>query len=189
MRIRRLRVSLAMFIFAAAAFAGSDPSLDKPHPWIGRDAPAFKARTLDGKKFDSASLRGKWTVLMFGATWCPYTNGKAVDLKNVLPKYQGMGIDFYAVNVAEPERKVEKWVERREVSCPVLLDPKGKASALYVPEEFAPDYSPRHELVTASTFVIDPAGKIRYVDYCGPKGCATRDLSRVTAELDRLLKT
>jgi peroxiredoxin len=37
---------------------------------IGRDAPLFEAKTLDGKPLKLADLRGKFVLLDFWATWC-----------------------------------------------------------------------------------------------------------------------
>ena len=37
----------------------------------GTDAPDINLKTIDGKQFSLKSLRGKYVVLDFWATWCP----------------------------------------------------------------------------------------------------------------------
>lgn len=37
---------------------------------VAKDMPMLKVATVDGKTFDLAEQRGKWTVVNFWATWC-----------------------------------------------------------------------------------------------------------------------
>lgn len=179
-----LFLSLAGPILAAGDAASQT---DRPHPSIGRPAPSFELKTLDGKKISSESLRGRWLVLLFGASWCPYTNGKVTDLNGFYRDYTAHGADFYFIDVAEKKDKLEKWASRKQIVCPVLWDKKGKVSEAFAAPELFPEFQPRREVVISSSFLIDPEGTIRYVEYCTPQGCASRDLSKVRTELDRLM--
>ena len=37
---------------------------------VAKDTPSLRVTTVDGKTFDLADQRGKWTVVNFWATWC-----------------------------------------------------------------------------------------------------------------------
>jgi len=42
----------------------------KPDSPPAAKGPSLQVRTLDGKTFDLAAQRGKWTIVNFWATWC-----------------------------------------------------------------------------------------------------------------------
>ncbi len=52
---------------AAQAAADKTPVAETPS---AKDVPTLKVTTVDGKTFDLAEQRGKWTVVNFWATWC-----------------------------------------------------------------------------------------------------------------------
>jgi len=66
-RYRTWRTALAgaWLAVAEAAAAGSPP----PQPMLGQPAPAFELRDLRGGTVSLASLRGRFLVLHFGASW------------------------------------------------------------------------------------------------------------------------
>ena len=74
-------------------------------------APRFSAKTLDGEKYTSDSLKGKVVLIQFWATWCPYCKKDEPALEGVTKEFQKAGLVVLAVDMGEPRRKVKKYVE------------------------------------------------------------------------------
>ena len=56
---------------AAAPAAVAQPEPAQPAtPAASVERPTLRVATLDGKTFDLAEQRGKWTIVNFWATWC-----------------------------------------------------------------------------------------------------------------------
>ena len=51
-------------------------------PMIGQTAPSFKLQGLDGKTYSLEQFRGKYVVIHFAATWCPFCNAEASQVEN-----------------------------------------------------------------------------------------------------------
>ena len=77
----------------------------------GDQAPHFSAKTLDGEKYTSDSLKGKVVLIQFWATWCPYCKKDEPALETVTKEFEKAGLVVLAVDVGEPRRKVKKFVE------------------------------------------------------------------------------
>jgi len=77
----------------------------------GDSAPRFSAKTLDGERLTSDSLKGKVVLIQFWATWCPYCKKDEPALDAVTREFQKDGLVVLAVDMGEPRRKVKKFVE------------------------------------------------------------------------------
>lgn len=69
MKFTMIRPALLLFLSLGlfAGTAGAGPVDD--HPMIGETAPEFHLPTTDGDSLTMESLRGKYVVLHFGASW------------------------------------------------------------------------------------------------------------------------
>ena len=56
---------------------------------VGQEAANIILKDISGKKFNLHSLRGKWVVLDFWATWCAPCRASMPHLKEVYKKYDG----------------------------------------------------------------------------------------------------
>ncbi len=65
---------------------------------IGEAAPAFVAKTLDGKAFDLSAQKGKVVILNFWATWCPPCRWEMPALEAVWRQYRTKGLEVLAVS-------------------------------------------------------------------------------------------
>ncbi|MEL7209166.1 MAG: TlpA disulfide reductase family protein, partial [Actinomycetota bacterium] len=65
-------VAAAILIPFVFVLATREPATDRrtESPLVGRAAPPIETTTLDGEAFSLDSLRGRWVVVNFFATWC-----------------------------------------------------------------------------------------------------------------------
>ncbi len=87
----------------------------------GEPAPHFVAKTLDGERLTSASLRGKVVLIEFWATWCPPCKSDAPAVDALAKEFDKDGLIVLAVNMGESRRKVKKYLEAYPRSCKIVL--------------------------------------------------------------------
>jgi thiol-disulfide isomerase/thioredoxin len=84
----------------------------------------FTATTLDGQKFDGASLAGKPVVFWFWAPWCPKCHYEAPAVKAAAGKYRDVA--FVGVAGLDTEPEMKEFVQRTKTgSLTHLPDEKG----------------------------------------------------------------
>ncbi|MFO0902362.1 MAG: redoxin domain-containing protein [Pirellulales bacterium] len=78
---------------------------DSAKPTLGDAFPAQKIYDADGKEFDTAQLRGNYTLITLGCLTCPPFLNNVPELEAVYRDYQSRGVRFYFVYraVAHPE--------------------------------------------------------------------------------------
>jgi len=88
-----------------------------------RDEPPlhFVARTIDGDKYTSDSLKGKVVLIEFWATWCQYCKSDERAVENIIKEFESKGLLVLAVDMGEPKRKVKKYLEDNPRSSKVVL--------------------------------------------------------------------
>ena len=125
MRPSYLRTLLACSILAFA-FCALATNKDNTEP-----APRFNARTLDGEKFDNASIKGKVVLLEFWTTWCHYCAEEAPLVEKLSHEFKDKGFTVLAVNVGESKKTVKKYLEQHPRTCRVVLTEDTNLAAMY----------------------------------------------------------
>lgn len=113
-------------------------------------APGFTLDRLGGGKVTvTPSQDGKLYVLNFWATWCHPCREELPDINAFAEKY-GQQLQFYGINLDEPEGSVQEFMQKNKLTFPVLLD-KGSQVG-------------RHYLVRAipTTYIVDKKGNVRF---------------------------
>lgn len=123
---------------------------------IGKMVPDINtANTYDGKRFDLASLRGKYVVIDFWGTWCgPCVSGMP-KMKEYLDKYK---TKMEIVGVAQESDNGDKWRK--------FLSDKPEYQWHHVLSRSDNDYILKFNVAGFPTkIIVDPKGKIvgRYV--------------------------
>lgn len=69
--MNRISRAAAVFVLLGmfASTAGAQDSAVSSHPMIGDQAPAFTLEEADGGSLSLESLKGRYVVLHFGASW------------------------------------------------------------------------------------------------------------------------
>ncbi len=99
---------------------------------VGQKASPFKLSTVDGKELELESFaKGKVTLLVFGATWCPSCRHEIPILKEYYNELKDDGLNVLAIDIQESEKKVKSFVEKQQINYPVVLDSSAKTAMLY----------------------------------------------------------
>lgn len=121
-----LSLVLAICLLAGSLASGASAQVP-PGPKLER-LPEFSVVTLDGKKLAASDLRGKVVLLDFWATWCVPCHVQTKILEPIHKEHGGKGVQILAANVGEEAATVRKFLEKKPVPYPVLMDP-GEVSA------------------------------------------------------------
>ncbi|OIJ15906.1 thiol-disulfide oxidoreductase [Anaerobacillus arseniciselenatis] len=113
---------------------------------VGEVAPNFVLKDMEGNEVELHDLRGKGVFLNFWATVCPPCVYEMPYMENNFQKYKDQGIEVIAVNFDEQPIRIERFVERLNLTFPILLDPGLQVSQLYGVRELP------------ATFLIDEDG-------------------------------
>ena len=114
-----------------------EPSYEEKGP----SAPNFTLQGLDGRMVSLSDFRGKVVLLNIWATWCPPCVAETPSLDKLYKMFEDEDFVLLAVSVDEGGKKVvEAFMKEKNLSFPVLLDPRGSIQRLYrtsaVPESF-----------------------------------------------------
>ena len=169
-----------VIVFASVSLYAQDEQ-----PMIGQPAPLFALKGIDGKTYSLEQLKGKYIVIHFAATWCPFCNAEAPFLEELYQNYRNKNVQVFIVDVKEDKSLVEKSLERFHFSFPVLLDEDGAISTKYAPEAVQPSLE-RHEVPIASNLIIDKEGKIRFYSLLNTASFDAK-LTKLKQKLDELL--
>lgn len=94
-------------------------------------APRFNAKTVDGEKFDNASIKGKVVLLEFWTTWCHFCAEEAPLVEKLSTEFKDKGLTVLAVNVGESKKTVKKYLEQHPRTCRVVLTEDTNLAAMY----------------------------------------------------------
>jgi thiol-disulfide isomerase/thioredoxin len=132
------------------------------------------AKTAAGKKFRLKDMAGKWVLFTFGASWCEPCHKELPAWDKIAPKFSGKVL-FVAVNINNKLEDGKQFIDSLKLHhmFPVFMPDENSAAM----KAYDPDRMP-------STFVIDPTGTIRLVQYGYDKG----DEDKLAAKLADLAK-
>lgn len=130
--------------------------------YINTGIPDFKLSDYAGNEVQAKDYRGKYLVLHFATTWCPFCNAEAPNLEKLSQDYKAKGVEVLIIDVKEDKELVKKsLIDRFDLSFPVLFDHGGSVATRFAPVDVLPDLA-RDEVMLASNLLIDPEGKIRF---------------------------
>jgi thiol-disulfide isomerase/thioredoxin len=141
---------LAKFaIFLLAALLAAPAQALELKPWSGGPTPRLELSDLDGKAHRLADYRGRAVLVNFWATWCAPCREEMPSFERLRASLEGRAV-VLAVNLAEPEPRIRRFLDTVTVRYPVLLDRDGATARAW------------QARVLPATYVIGPDGAIRY---------------------------
>ena len=141
MRILLLAILLCCAIPAAA---------QQLKPWSGGATPALALRDVEGRLHRLEDYRGKVVLVNFWATWCEPCRDEMPSMNRLRASLAGRPFEVLAVNLAESEARIRRFMEQVPLDFPVLMDRDSAASKVW------------HARVLPISFLVGPDGRIRY---------------------------
>lgn len=139
-------IILTVFIVAVAYTLFQTLNQDKVVA-EGDMAPVFELENLEGGTVALEDLRGKGVMLNFWGSWCEPCKDEMPDM-NAVHEQNLQGVEIVAVNIGESPYIVNNFVDRYEVTFPILLDRDKEVTDAYSVNDIP------------STFLIDEHGEI-----------------------------
>ncbi|HEY5983305.1 MAG TPA: TlpA disulfide reductase family protein [Anaerolineales bacterium] len=91
-------------------------------------APPLRLHDLKGEEHELADYRGQVVLVNLWATWCPPCAAEMPNLQRFYERHQVDGFSVVAINDGEPAGDVVAFVESRQLSFQVWLDPEYEAT-------------------------------------------------------------
>ena len=105
---------------------------DSPHArMIGKAAPDFELKKLDGTLVKLSDLKGRIVVLDFWATWCGPCVASLPKITELGQEYKGAEVDVITVNIEQTSAEVRALLDRLKISPVVVLDSDGAVARAY----------------------------------------------------------
>jgi len=127
---------------------------------IGKPAPAFVLRTLDGRSVSLASLRGRPVIVNFWASWCNPCRHEFPLLRSTLAKYGRDRLAVVGISYQDIDADARNFAKDEHATWPLAVDVDGAAAKAY-----GVRYVPTTYFVTPDGVVADqvfgqlPAGR------------------------------
>jgi len=128
---RLLKITTIVLILAVAFSSSLLAGCSNSGPEIGKTAPDFTLKGLDGQEVSLSDFRGKPVLLNFWASWCGPCLIEMPFLQVIYEKWTGKGLVLLAVNLQEDPAKVKEFIDDAGYTFPVLLAPGNKVPLSY----------------------------------------------------------
>ncbi len=116
MRSILLAGSLALGAAWAASAPAAAPTL------VGRDAPDFVLKTLDGANLRLSEFRGQVVLVNFWARWAGDSRQEMPALSRINTTYQRAGLVVLGISVDDDLRRAREFAGAMKVSYPIMFD-------------------------------------------------------------------
>lgn len=89
---------------------------------VGDKAPDFALVDMKGEKHQLSDYKGQGVFLNFWGTWCKPCEREFPLMDKHYQEYKEKGLEILAVNIGESNFAVQKYVDRKSLGFPVLID-------------------------------------------------------------------
>jgi thiol-disulfide isomerase/thioredoxin len=148
--MRSIVLAAALVLLAAPAAAQPKKEKELPKPWTGGATPALALADLQGKNHRLSDYRGKVVLVNFWATWCEPCREEMPSIERLRASLEGRPFAVLAVNLAEPESRIRKFLDTVPGGFTVLLDREGQTARAW------------QARMLPATYIVGPDGRIRY---------------------------
>ncbi len=135
---------LALSMTLAVVSTAATPTL------VGKEAPDFVLKGVDGKNLRLSEYRGQVVVVNFWARWVSESRDEMPALDRINTTYNRAGLVVLGVSVDEDMRRAREFAEGMMVRYPILFDTSGDLGRDYLLQRMP------------VTILVDRAGVVRY---------------------------
>jgi peroxiredoxin len=130
--------------FLAAASRAAAPTL------VGKDAPDFVLKGLDGRNLRMSEYRGQVVLVNFWARWAGDSRQEMPALDRINTTYGRAGLVVLGVSIDEDLVRAREFASAMKVSYPILFDTGSDIGRDYLLQKMP------------MTILVDRAGVVRY---------------------------
>lgn len=141
-------IVLGLVAFLALSVSVAAP----PSPMIGKTAPDFVLKGLDGKNMRLSEFRGQVVLINFWARWAGPSRDEMPALEQINSTYSRAGLAVLGVSIDEDLVRAREFAGSMRVSYPMLFDTADKTGTPFNIEKLP------------TTYVIDRGGVIRFTN-------------------------
>lgn len=117
----------AMFLLSSVCLEAAEPLAKKVS--LAED---FKLIDLNKRTFSLSDYKGKQPLMLFfWTTWCPFCRKELKVLSDNYDNLKKDGIEILAIDVGEPDSKVDSFLKNQALAFTVLLDKDSIAARAY----------------------------------------------------------
>jgi peroxiredoxin len=141
---------MSVLLGALAASSLGKPSWAAPPTLVGKDAPDFALKGLDGRNLRMSEFRGQVVLVNFWARWAGDSRQEMPALDRINTTYSRAGLVVLGVSVDEDLKRAREFADSMHVSYPILFDTGSDIGRDYFLERMP------------MTVLVDRAGVVRY---------------------------
>jgi peroxiredoxin len=133
-----------MSALLAAAALSAVPTI------VGKEAPDFALRSMDGKNRRLSEFRGQVVLVNFWARWAGDSRQEMPALDRINTTYNRAGLVVLGVSVDEDWRRAREFAGAMKVGYPILFDTTPDIGRIYLLRKMP------------MTILVDRSGVVRY---------------------------
>jgi len=157
MRNRKLCAPMLAISVGMCSVVSGQPTDEPGAAEIGKAAPDFTLKSIDGKEVKLSDYLGKFVVLEWTNHQCPFVKRFVADKhrpQKISATYARQDVVWLSIDsshfVQDKIDDIKAFRQNERIEYPLLLDPAGKVGRAYGAK------------TTPHLFVIDREGKLRY---------------------------
>jgi peroxiredoxin len=135
---------LSLGVAWAASSAALAPTL------VGKDAPDFVLKSIDGANLRLSEFRGQVVLVNFWARWAGDSRQEMPALNRINRTYERAGLVVLGISIDEDLRRSREFADSMKVSYPLMFDPGSEIGRDYLLQKMP------------MTILIDRSGVVRY---------------------------
>lgn len=143
-----MRTLFLILMLLCAACAGTQTAPGADTPVTPFPAPDFTLPTLTGGTFSLNTMRGRWVILNFWATWCAPCTDEMPALQTIANERSGQ-LALFGINMRESADDIRAYMTRYRLGFPILMNPDEQTAANY-----------QLDLGIPQTVIVSPEGEI-----------------------------
>ncbi|HEX6982209.1 MAG TPA: TlpA disulfide reductase family protein [Balneolaceae bacterium] len=91
---------------------------------IGKKAPDFQAKTIEGETVSLSNLKGKIILLDFWAMWCGPCIPEIPHIKSIRSDHSEEELQIVGISLDENVEKLNQFINEREMNWPHIIQPE-----------------------------------------------------------------